>query len=62
MLYKATQTATIVLLLAIVATLFVPRDYRLYTLGIAGVSLLILVVFTAIVFVAPKRWREERKR
>jgi len=62
MLYKITQTATIALLLSVVATAIVPRAYRLHTLGLACISFFVLVIFILIILVAPKSWREERKR
>ena len=36
----------------------VPRDCRLYPLAVAATSALILFLFTALIFVAPKDWRE----
>ncbi|QEG22268.1 hypothetical protein MFFC18_21440 [Mariniblastus fucicola] len=58
MLYKITQTLTTVFLASTVLSIVIPRDYGIYLLGISAICLALLIIFGALIFVGPKRWRE----
>ena len=58
MLYKVTQSATVVLLVSVAAILVVPGDYRLYSLAVAVICFLVIIGFTLLIFISPKNWRK----